>query len=145
MTEIWARRTLAGFVPLDASALQRVPLGELVQLVVRRKRSVKRHNYFMAFVQCVFDNLPADLAERWPTFEKLLTAFKVLAGHADYVWLPGGREAVIAKSIRFHKMDEDAFAKFMDTCMNIWRKIVPNLPPEAEEQIFDFIGYRRAA
>lgn len=142
MTEIWARRTLSGFVPLDASILQRVPLGELVQLVIRRKRNVKRHNLFFKFVQVIFDNLPAPLAEKYTSVESLLAAFKVLAGHAHFFFLPDGREVVVPRSISFAKMDEDAFAQFMDKCFDLAQRLMPNMSDDAKDEIFELIGYK---
>lgn len=115
-------RTLAGLVPLDPRALRHVKLGETVTCEVIRPRSPARNAWFWAYIATVHANLSDELAAKYPTPESLVAAMKVLTGHAEWFWLPDGRQVVMPKSIAFHNMDETAFAAFCERCVELANK-----------------------
>lgn len=128
--KLMMRRTLEGFRPMEPGALRHVKQGDIVECEVTKPRSGPRHRWFWAYISTVHANLSEALAAKYPSAESLVAAMKVLTGHAEFFWLPDGRQVVMPKSIGFAAMDETAFAAFCERCVDLAnRHLLPGVNP----------------
>ncbi len=113
----------SGLLPADERAevrLAKVPLGEVVEIEIRRGRSLPQHRLFWAVLQHV------SAASKFETPEQLLVALKVRLGRYDLMRIPNGKVVPVPRSIRFAAMDQDDFQKFMDDSIRvICEEVIP--------------------
>jgi hypothetical protein len=113
----------ASLLPADAEAeavLTKIPLGEAVEIQVRRGRSLPQHRLFRALLRHVAK------ATVWETDERLLLGLKIYFGKCDRVMLPNGKAILVAHSTSFPEMDQAEFQEFMDQSIQvICERIIP--------------------
>lgn len=103
-------------VPADFAAdemLDDLPEGREVLMTMRRPRSPQHHRFFFALLRKVVEN-----TDRWASEEDLLDDLKIACGHATRrANLITGEISLVAKSINFASMPEDAFRRFKDRAL----------------------------
>lgn len=113
--------------PADAaarSALAKMKFGEVVEVTVKRGRSLSQHRLFWAVLKRVAE------ATEWGYPERLLVALKVRLGRYDLLQLPNGKLAPVPHSISFGEMPQDDFQQFMDQCIDlICTEVLPGFEP----------------
>ena len=80
-------------------------IGAVYPLQVVEARSMATHNHYFASLHEMWNNLPEDIAKRWPTVEHLRAWALVQAGfytEKDYVCDSDGKATYLAKIIRAH-------------------------------------------
>lgn len=140
MTEIFLRRGLAGFDPVDDAGREmhaRLPFGEIVKSDMKRPRNQRHHRLFWALMELVFQN-----QERYATKNLLVAAIKTATGHADVIEIDDGRTILIPKSISFAKMDQTEFDAFYNrVCDVVCTRIIPNLKQEdLKREVAEMVG-----
>ena len=135
--------------------------GEVVALVQHQERSDKTHRHYFAMVKEVWENLPEDVAERFPTSEHLRKWALVKAGFydeqtvscgtraealrwtqiaaklAEYaVVIPRGTIVSIytAKSQSFRAMDKVAFAESKEKVLQVLSDLISVTPAQLQER-----------
>jgi hypothetical protein len=105
---------MLGAVDADAAAvIARLGDGEIVSCEVRRPRNLAMHRKFFALVRVV-----VDATGLWPNEECCLRDLKERVGLYSVELSPvSGEERLVYGSISFAQMDQDAFAKFYETCL----------------------------
>jgi hypothetical protein len=101
---------LGGLRPVDDAGTQLlagIKHGQTVMEVIR-PRNPKHNAKFFKLLQVVQPNTD------YPTVDALLVAMKVYLGHCDVMQLKSGKTAAVPRSIAFHAMSQDAFARFYD-------------------------------
>ena len=112
-----------------ASALNKIKLGDLVLVEMKRPRNLHHHRKFWALAHEVANN-----QEHYPDAEAVVAAIKVATGHCTWVQTPKGMVG-IPKSIAFHKMDQTQFEEFYDKAVGfICETIIPGLDSNALRQ-----------
>lgn len=121
--------------------LNRIKNGTEVTAEPKVPRNVRFHRMFWALMTKVWEN-----QERYATVENLVDAFKVVAGHADLIVLPSGKEVWVPRSISFAKMDDTAFSDFYDRCADVLAKhFLPGITSEElKREVGLMIGARAA-
>ena len=128
----FAIRTEHGLTPADQAtreAWQRVKVGALCQVDVRRPRNVHRHRLYWAMCQHVADALGNVTAENVSDVLKIETGHcRILRGKTQ--------EWRVPQSISFDKMDEDDFRAFLDRAVAViseqWLQALPDSEPVQE-------------
>ena len=88
--------------------LANIKNGREVLVTIRRARSPKHHRWFFALMHLVVEN-----SERWGSEDDLLDDLKIAVGHVvRRVNIFSGEVYLVAKSINFASMAEDAFVSF---------------------------------
>lgn len=135
--------TLA-LVPADEHAQQYCEKLSLTDILVgyfSRPRNIKFHRKYFAMLNTAYEMWDAPLTAEYKgktyEVEKSIEVFRdwltVMAGHYDVVVLPTGGVKFVAKSIAFHKMDEDEFSKlYSDTINAIIKHVLPDGGDEDE-------------
>lgn len=117
-----------GLVPADTPAqdyLQKIKLGDVVQVVVKRVRNYKFHKKLFALFNFAFDNWDAPVVmTKWgaarKTFDRFRKDITILAGYYEIVVRVDGSTVVEAKSLKFANMDQDTFDKLYT---DVWHVI----------------------
>jgi hypothetical protein len=130
--------------PAGEDALRKIGNGELVQIEIRKPRSLAHHRMFFALMTIVHDNVDH---ESYPTVEDLVAAVKLLTGHRRRIVLPGGQECFVPDSIAFHKLDQLGFSDFYDrVCDLVAKEFLPGVTSEElKAEVEAMIGVRNAA
>ena len=104
----------------DASAaiLAGIKAGEVIACEIRRPRNLQMHRLFWALMQKIYEN-----QTHYESPEEVAAAFKVAAGHCDFVQTPRGLVGV-PKSISFAKMDQAEFRAFFDKALDYLTTVV---------------------
>lgn len=103
-------------VPQDDASAERIaklPLGETVEVTIRRERSLPMHRLFFGILSHVAEN------SRFETPDRLLVALKIRLGRYDVCRLPNGRAVPVPQSISFAVMDQEEFQKFFDDAVRL--------------------------
>ena len=138
------RKVLGTLRPADALTqdyLAGIPEGALVKCESTRPRSLPHHRLFFALLHKIYDAAGQD---RFPSFESFRAIVTIGAGHFEWVTV-GNHRYPIARSIAFHRMDQDEFNKFFDAAVDcICRKLrlvdEPDMRREFEEMLGDTQG-----
>lgn len=105
-------------VPADFHAdefLAEIKDGKEIIVSIRKARSPLHHRWFFALLRKVVDN-----SEKWGNEEDLLDDLKHATGHVRRSsHMLTGEVVMIAKSISFASMAEDAFKRFKDRCLYV--------------------------
>jgi len=109
--------------------------GETVKFKAQKPRNSQHHKLMFALIGLVFDNLPEQYEEKFPTQSALLTELKLQAGHYEKHETLGGKEILKPKSIAFDAMDQAAFRVFFDDVVSVVCKFF--LPGVSEQQVKD--------
>lgn len=139
------RRTATGFAPADNEAqafMDKCKLNDLVMMEGRRSRNSAQHRLYMKLLAVVYENLPEQAAERFPTFDKFRTGIKYAIGLTDSVWV-AGVEHEYPLSMDYATMGQDEFEA------NVWgptldlieEKIIPGIDrAELENEVRGLVG-----
>lgn len=121
--------------------------GAVVMVEAKKPRNGKRHRLFWGLMSTVHQNLPESIAERYPTVETLVSAFKMLAGVREQRWLPDGTVYFVPGSISYAKMDDAEFGQFLDRSITIiTTHFLPGVrDADLRREIEEMCGLRRAA
>jgi NAD-dependent DNA ligase len=140
-------KTLVASDDESADALAKIKEGKQVTAEIKRSRNPQMHRLYFALVRLVFDNLPEEMAKRYPTQDQLHNAMKVSAGIYTPFTLADGREGLIPGSISFEKMDQAAFEAFWaKVCDAVEKYFLPGVTSkELRDTVEGMIGMRTAA
>lgn len=142
-------KTPAGLLaPIDAEAtelLAKLKLGKPVWLDLVRARNPAFHRKYFALLKVAFDNWepPAVADGPWEGFvpEKDFDSFRrdiaIAAGFYEVQVSITGRAKVMAKSISFDRMGEDAFERLYSNTINVLLRMV--LPGRTEKQLREWV------
>jgi hypothetical protein len=131
MAEMYLKRTLTGFAPDDADAvdsLKRIPLGATVRCEVTKPRSVPELRFYWALCALVAQN-HAELQTR----EQVDQALRLLTGHVDMV-RAGERVLQIPRRIAFAKLSQSEWQAYL---MRAKDAVVQHLLPGVELPEFE--------
>ncbi len=136
MTDIWLRRTISGFAPLDPDDMKDSwNIGDEVLADVRKPRNAKLHRKAFVLLDKVWEH------SDYPTKELLRKAMTIGAGFVDMVVNPMTGEVCYApKSWAFGSMDDTEFRGLYQRMIDVALKIVPNSTrPDWEQAVDDII------
>jgi hypothetical protein len=126
--KVFLVKQLRSLHPADDGAeelLQRIKMGEIVEVELRRPRNIQHHRLFFALMNLVWQNIDH---EKYPTVEALIVRMKIDTGHRDEMVFEGGVLAYIPRSISFAAMSQDEFSQFFDRCCDwIAEKVIPGI------------------
>lgn len=88
----------------DLDNIKKLPLNEVVEVEIKRKRNIKFHKKFFALINLVFQN-----QEVYTNIEHLRKDLIIASGHYELRHNIEGLEIAEAKSISFSNMDETEF------------------------------------
>lgn len=133
------------FVVIDERGLERVGKikhGAIAKVQIRLQRNPDFNRKYHALIGVVYQTLPDDMAERYPTLEKFKGAIKIALGVTEEFVRPGGATELMPGSIAFNKMDEIEFAEFYDSAVAlICSRIIPGIDSESlKHEVLDLIG-----
>lgn len=99
---------------------------ELVTVDVKRGRNLAHHRKFWKLMQIVYEN-----QTHYKNPEEVCAAFKVAAGHCEYVQAKGQLVA-LPRSISFGKMDQSAFEAFYEKAVAyLCTEVIPGMDSDA--------------
>lgn len=121
MAYIWLRRTVSGFVPIDAEdMLASWKIGDEVLADVRKPRNAKLHRKAFVLLDMVWPHT------EYPNKELLRKAMTIGAGFVDLVANPlTGEVSYVPKSWAFGAMDDAEFKELYQRLIDVALKIVP--------------------
>jgi hypothetical protein len=134
MAEFYLKRSLTGFAPDDADAvdsLKRIPLGTTVRCEVTKPRSVPELRFYWALCALVAQN-HAELQTR----EQVDQALRLLTGHVDMV-RAGERVLQIPRRIAFSKLSQSEWQAYLMRAKDaVVQHLLPGIElPEFEAEI----------
>lgn len=94
--------------------------GHLYPLEVREERSLESHNHFFASIKEAWDNLPADVAERFPSPDHLRRWALVKAGYRDARSIVCSSKAEARRVAVFAKAISDAVVVVRDAVVIVY-------------------------
>lgn len=127
------RRVPKGLLPFDAvaeSELQKLKVGDVVKVEVKKLRNPKHHALYFALVAKIWENVDHRI---YPSKANLHEALKFAAGIRETVINPiTGEVMEKVGSIAFDEMDQTSFAEFYERICDIVAKhFVPGLESAA--------------
>ena len=134
-------RRNAGFFPespIDEDNLKRIKPGQTIEVEYKKPRNPQFHRKFFALLGVVLDN-----QDRHDSIDSLLIELKLQMAHYDLHVTMGGKSIYIPKSIAFHRMDDDEFAKFYDRALTVILKrfIQGATAAEINRQVDEIVGF----
>ena len=122
--DIYCRVTPHGLVPLydsDYELARKLRVGSTVRCRVSLPRNYEFHKKFFALLRLTYDNLPCPLVERWHihSLDDMLRRFKYDLGYYQATYNDDGEREIEYRSISFSQMDQTAFERFYDDCVNL--------------------------
>ena len=140
MTQIRLIKKFGKLVPYDEQSKEYVdslPVDGFVTCDIKRPRNSKHHRKYFALLNTVYN-----AQDVYESFEAFRSAMACAVGYADTTVLPDGRTVLVAKSISFAKMDQDAFNEFWKANIKvICTKILPGVTEhDLESEILEFMG-----
>ncbi|MCF6442044.1 DUF1367 family protein [Pseudoalteromonas luteoviolacea] len=112
-------RTINGFMPVDEQdkeVARTVKVGDVVRCNLVRPRNIYFHKKYMSLLKMAFDHFtPKPIEHNGRTliplknFDEFRKWVAVKAGYYEVIGYPDSSVRVRAKSIAFHKMEEDEF------------------------------------
>ncbi len=124
---------LKAYSDIDADALKKIKIGEVVKAEITKPRNVKFHRKFMALMQLVFEN-----QTQYAVFEDLLIEVKLKTGHYTEHITTNGVLIYVPKSISFASMDEYEFNDFYTKALNILGKLIKIETEDLRKQVDQF-------
>ena len=110
-------------------ALAKLKNGDLVEVLISKKRNLQHHRLFFALARKVFENIPEG---RYDNLEAMVTAIKVGVGHCDIIPMKSGEVCYIPHSISFETMQQHEFDVFFQRAVNlIVKDLLPGIDKEA--------------
>lgn len=133
----WARKCDEHFV-----------VGEQYQMVEHQDRSMRSHRHYFACVKDAWDNLPEQLAERFPTSEHLRKYALIRAGYRDERSIVAGSKAEAQRLAAFMKpMDEYAVVIVQEAMVTVYtaksqsmRAMGKTTFAESKERVLDVLS-----
>jgi hypothetical protein len=110
------QRNFRGLVPLtdkDKEKINKIPLDTSFEFEVRVPRNLKFHRKLFKMLTLVFEN-----QDEFKNFNIFREAIIIGAGYFDRVQRLHGEEVILAKSISFANMDEEAFQHLYNDCID---------------------------
>lgn len=93
--------------------------GDPVMVEVTQKRSVRQHRLYFALLNRVHENLPVEMAARYPKVENLRQAVQFACGLFEECVAIDGSRYYKAQSIAFDKMDQGEFGEFFRKAVDV--------------------------
>ena len=108
-------KTPSGFLPAPESVedFEKIGMGEIVQVEIKKPRNIKFHRKFFALLQVAFAN-----QDKFTNPEHFRKAVLLESGHYEIVQI-GDKAVFDVNSISFAKCDEYAFSKIYDHALDI--------------------------
>ena len=85
-------------------------------------------------INVIFENLPEEFTDIYPTMDSLRKALTFLSGHVVRYYLPDGSERVEADSISFDKIGQAEFEDIYNRCVDSALKYF-GLPFEIKKEL----------
>ena len=125
-------KTLSGFQPADPPTVEwanKVKPGEAVHADFKKVRNYAFLKKYFALMNIAFDNWnPGEINSKYGVPEKNFERFRedttILAGYFHVVIRLDGTTRIVAESISFAKMDEEAFSKLYSATIDVLLKHV---------------------
>lgn len=135
MTQIWLRRTVSGFAPIDHDdILPSWKLGDEVLADIRKPRNARLHRKAFVLLDQVWPHT------EYPTKAILRDAMTIGAGFVNMVANPlTGEVSMVPKSWAFSAMDDDEFRELYQRLIDVAIKIVGNSTRDDWESAVDNI------
>lgn len=103
----------------DALDLRRVGIGDILQAKALDQRNVQHHRKFFALIRVVFDNMPEQYDQYFPTKDDLRHELIKRAGFfKEYTDLKGIKQ-YRAESISFDSMSQKRFDELYDRVLDV--------------------------
>lgn len=123
-------------------------VGEVYQLEVREDRSSASHRHYFAAIKEAHDNLPDEIAERFPTPEHLRKYALIRTGYRDERSIACASKAEAQRVASFVRpMDEFAIVTAQGPLVTVWtaksqsvRAMDKKTFAESKEKVLDFIA-----
>lgn len=139
MSEIFQRRTLAGWVPANAeseAAWRKQKLGEVYRAKVTKPRHYKHHCLFMCLLELTFQN-----QERYLDDREFRRAVADAAGWVYEFTTLEGEIKRVPRSYSYDECpDEDEFTKEFGRAMSVCCAILQVTAPELEAEVSRYAG-----
>ena len=117
----------------DLENIKKLPLNEVVEVEIKRKRNIKFHKKFFALINLVFQN-----QEVYTNIEHLRKDLIIASGHYELRHNFEGVEITEAKSISFANMDELEFGELYNSLLDVIVKYFRFDKIEIEENLSEF-------
>ena len=146
--KLLCQRVPKGLRPFDAVAeteLQKLKIGDVVRVEVKKLRNPKHHALYFALVSKVWDNVDHRI---YPSRDNLHEALKFAAGIRETVVNPiTGEVMEKVGSIAFNDMDQTKFAEFYErVCDIVANHFLPNVDnAELRREVESMIGLNSPA
>lgn len=115
----WDGEAMRPRLPLLAD--RHYTVGESYRLVPHEDRSVRSHNHFFAELYDAFNNLPHELAERFPSAEHLRKYALIKGGYHDSRSIIAGSKAEAQRLAAFIRpLDDFAVVTVEDRCVTVY-------------------------
>lgn len=108
--------------PIDDAgreALLALTPGAPCMVEVTQPRNLRQHRLFFALLRKVHDNLPVEMAARYPTVETLRQAVQFACGLFDECVAIDGTRYYKARSIAFDKMGQEEFGELFRQAVDV--------------------------
>lgn len=136
-----------GFWPysdLDEEKAKKIPKGEAVYTEYSRDRNYRHHAKFFVLVQFIQDHLPEGFKnyDYHVTKEGILSTVKLLTGYSEMIYNPrSDRFEEKPRSIRFEKMDQEAFEDFYSKAID--KMLAFYIEPMGDQAVEEFLKISR--
>lgn len=126
----------------DKEAVNKLPVGEPIQIKYVEIRNPRHHGKYFAFINKVYENLPEKFERNWPDVDSFRRSMQMYAGYYEETISLKGETHLQPKSIAFDKLDEMAFSELHSKVKNVIGKhILPEMDMETvEKEIEPFYG-----
>lgn len=141
MTALTFTRTLSGLAPTDDAAtrrLQRIPLGNTVQVTVASQRRHKSLARWWVLCGLIYQN-----SDQFGSAEQVSDLLKIMSGHCSTIVSKAtGEIYLIPKSISFAAIPEDEFQEiWLRAIKAVCTDIIPGLEEQAvQDECYRLVG-----
>lgn len=119
-----SKRIDGSYIPYDDHSrelLNKVKDNQCIEVKIANSRLLWFHRRFFLALQFIYENLPEQFKEMYPTQESLRKVLLKLSGHTEEIIMPDGRIQIETKSINFEKVKQDEFEQiysaFIDSAL----------------------------
>lgn len=113
-----------------AAVVSKLPFGRAIRVEIKQPRNVRFHRLYWALINRIADAVGADP-------ENVSDLLKIESGYCTLVRSKKYGDIRLPGSISFAKMDEMAFRKFFDCCVQVihenWAIAVPDILAAVED------------
>ncbi len=118
----------------DKGNFNSIPEGEIVVCDLDDKRKLWYHRRYFAMLKFVFENMPENYHEMFPSIEILRSEIMRLMGKVEIYYTLDGKRMLVAQSISFAKMGQKKFEKVYSDTSDICLK---HFLPETNKEDFE--------